>query len=213
MPAPNATGDRRAGLTPDAVVDAAIAIIDAGGPAALTMRALAAELDAAPTAVYWHVGDKDAVLDAVAERVVVDASHLEPEGDALIERIVSIAAKVRAFLQSHRVLVGIAHERGRTAQLFHPARRLIVRELLAAGLPADRVAFAAEATMYVVSGSMLTDLAVDRSPERVDFTELWSAADVDGADDPDKLLAALAHRTDPDALFRRTLTAFLDGLL
>lgn len=200
-------------LSADAVVDAAIAIIQSRGPGDLTMRSLAAAVGAAPTAVYWHVGDKDAVLDAVAERVVVDASHLEPVGDTLIERIVSIATKMRAFLESKRVLVAVAHERGRTAQLFHPARQRIVAELLGAGLPPDRVAFAAEATMYIVSGSSLTDLAVDRSPDRVDHSTLWTAADVDGADDPDKLLAALRHRTDADVLFERTLTAFLTGLL
>lgn len=200
-------------LSADAVVDAAIAIIEAGGPSELTMRALAAAVGAAPTAVYWHVGDKDAVLDAVAERVVVDASHLEPDGEALIERIVSIGSKMRSFLESKRVLVAVAHERGRTAQLFHPARQRIVAELLDAGLPPDRVAFAAEATMYIVSGSSLTDLAVDRSPDRVDHTTLWTDIDVEGADDPDKLLAALRHRTDPDILFERTLTLFLTGLL
>jgi AcrR family transcriptional regulator len=200
-------------LNAAAVVDAAIAIIQDGGPAELTMRSLAAALGSAPTAVYWHVGDKDAVLDAVAERVVVDASHLEPDGDTLIERIVSIGAKLRTFLHERRVLVGIAHERGRAAHLFHPARRMVVRELIDAGLPPDRAAFAAEATMFVVSGSLLTDLAVDRSPDRVDHTTLWTLADVEGADDPEKLLAALRHRTDADQLFERTLTAFLTGLL
>ena len=67
--------------------------------------------------------------------------------------------------------------------------------------------------MFVVSGSLLTDLAVDRSPERVDHTELWQPADVAGAADPDALLSALRHRTDGDELFERTLTAFLTGLL
>lgn len=205
-------GDRQP-LSAEAVVDAAIEIIEARGPSELTMRSLAAAVGAAPTAVYWHVGDKDAVLDAVAERVVVDASHLEPDGDALIERIVSISSKLRRFLQERRLLVGIAHERGRTAQLFHPARQRIVAELLGAGLPPDRVAFAAEATMYIVSGSSLTDLAVNRSPDRVDHTTLWTDDDVEGADDPDKLLTALRHRTDPDVLFERTLTLFLAGLL
>jgi AcrR family transcriptional regulator len=205
-------GDRQP-LSADAVVDAAIAIIEDRGPNELTMRSLAAAVGAAPTAVYWHVGDKDAVLDAVAERVIVDASHLEPDGDALIERIVSIGSKLRRFLSERRLLVGIAHERGRTAHLFHPARRMVVRELIDAGLPPDRVAFAAEATMFVVSGSLLTDLAVARSPEHVDHTELWTLADVEGADDPEKLLAALGHRTDADQLFERTLTAFLTGLL
>ena len=79
--------------------------------------------------------------------------------------------------------------------------------------PPDRVAFATEAVLYLVSGSVLTDLAVDRSRRRVHHTELWEPDDVDGADDPNKLLAALATSTPPDELFERTLTAMLTALL
>jgi len=197
----------------DVVVDAAIEIIVTRGAAELTMRSLASALGAAPTAVYWHVGDKEAVLDAVADRLEVDVSHLQPDGDTLVERIVSIGTKLRAFLRDANALVAIAHARGRTAQVFHPARRMVVQELLAAGVPPDQVAFATEAVLYVVSGSVLTDLQVDRAPDRTRHTDLWDTADVAGADDPAKLLAALAVATPADDLFERTLTAVLDGLL
>jgi AcrR family transcriptional regulator len=200
-------------LNRGAVVDAAIEIITRDGPDELTMRSLASALGAAPTAVYWHVGDKDAVLDAVAERLVVDISHLEPEGDTLTERIVSIGMKLRVFLRSSNPLVGVAHQRGRTAHLLHPARRMVVHELLDAGVAPDQAAFATEAVLYLVSGSVLTDLAVARSPERTPHTELWQPDDVAGAADPAKLLAALTTSTPPDELFERTLTAMLTGLL
>ena len=200
-------------LSRDVVVDAAIEIIVTRGAAELTMRSLASALGAAPTAVYWHVGDKEAVLDAVADRLEVDVSHLQPDGDTLVERIVSIGTKLRAFLRDSNALVAIAHARGRTAQVFHPARRMVVHELLAAGVPPDQVALATEAVLYVVSGSVLTDLQVDRAPERTRHTDLWDRADVAGADDPAKLLAALAVATPADHLFERTLTAVLDGLL
>lgn len=207
-------GDDRSPITRDQVVDAAIELLTDRGVDDLTMRSLAAAVGAAPTAIYWHVGDKEAVLDAVADRVAVDISHLEPEGESLTERIVSIGTKLRAYLRDSARLVGIAHRRGRTAQLFHPARAMVVRELIDADVAADRAALITEAVMYVVSGSVLTDIQVDRSaPERVTAAELWQPSEVEGAADPAKLLAALATLTPSDDLFTRTLTAMLNGLL
>jgi len=64
----------RRGLTPALVLDEAFAIIDAGGPAALTMRALAAKLGVAPMAVYNHFRDREAILDALAAQVFAGLS-------------------------------------------------------------------------------------------------------------------------------------------
>jgi AcrR family transcriptional regulator len=75
------TGRRRAGgrppLTAEAVVDAALALADADGLDALTMRRLATTLGVTPMALYWHHRDKDELLDAMAARVFdfVDTSR------------------------------------------------------------------------------------------------------------------------------------------
>lgn len=47
----------------------ALQLIDADGVEALTMRKLAAALDANPMSLYHHVPNKDAVLRGVAHRV------------------------------------------------------------------------------------------------------------------------------------------------
>ena len=63
--------DRRGeALTQARIVTAAIDILDAGGEAALTFRALAARLATGSGAIYWHVADKDALLAAPAEAIV-----------------------------------------------------------------------------------------------------------------------------------------------
>lgn len=58
----------RKGLSPTVVLDAAFAIVDADGADALTMRRLAASLGVAAMAIYNHFADRDAILDALAER-------------------------------------------------------------------------------------------------------------------------------------------------
>ncbi len=64
----------RKGLTPALVLGEAFVIVDASGPAALTMRALAARLGVAPMALYNHFRDREAILDALAAGVFASLS-------------------------------------------------------------------------------------------------------------------------------------------
>ena len=50
------------------VVDVAIALLDADGLDALTMRKLATRLGVQAGALYWHFASKQALLDAMADR-------------------------------------------------------------------------------------------------------------------------------------------------
>ncbi|HXD25481.1 MAG TPA: helix-turn-helix domain-containing protein, partial [Propionibacteriaceae bacterium] len=52
------------------VVDAATALLDSYGIADLTMRRLARELKVSPGALYWHFPNKQALLGAVADRIL-----------------------------------------------------------------------------------------------------------------------------------------------
>jgi excisionase family DNA binding protein len=66
-----AADDRiRPTLKRDQVVEAAIAILDAGGLEALTFRRLAAELDAGVATLYWHVENKDVLLALSLDHVL-----------------------------------------------------------------------------------------------------------------------------------------------
>src|SRR5688500_10680999 len=66
---PRAPG-QRAGLDRATVVAAARRLIEEGGLERLTMRRLAAELEVLPNALYSHVVDKAALLDAVLDDVL-----------------------------------------------------------------------------------------------------------------------------------------------
>jgi excisionase family DNA binding protein len=67
----SAPDDRaRSSLHRDRVVETAIAILDTGGPQALTFRRLAAELDVGVATLYWHVENKDALLQLSLDHVI-----------------------------------------------------------------------------------------------------------------------------------------------
>ncbi|GAB3940792.1 TetR family transcriptional regulator [Corynebacterium tapiri] len=68
-------------LTRDAIVDAALTILDTYGLADMTMRRVATHLSVAPGALYWHVANKQALIAALAQRIVEPALN-SPAQDA-----------------------------------------------------------------------------------------------------------------------------------
>lgn len=71
---------KRQPLTPARIVQAALAIADADGLEALTMRRLALELGAAPMTAYAHFADKRELLTAVVDAVMGEVELPEADG-------------------------------------------------------------------------------------------------------------------------------------
>jgi AcrR family transcriptional regulator len=69
MATTQARDSERTRLSKDAVVDRALALADAEGLDALTIRRLATELGVTPMALYWHFRSKEALLAGLADRV------------------------------------------------------------------------------------------------------------------------------------------------
>ncbi|MFQ1004329.1 TetR/AcrR family transcriptional regulator C-terminal domain-containing protein [Modestobacter sp. SSW1-42] len=69
---------RRAPLTRDRVLAAAVDLADAGGIESLSMRRLAQELGVVPMALYKHVSDKDDLLDGMVDAVLGEVEQPDP---------------------------------------------------------------------------------------------------------------------------------------
>jgi AcrR family transcriptional regulator len=61
-------------LSRERVLAAAVELADVGGINALTMRSLAASLDVEAMSLYYHVANKEALLDGIAEAVVEEVN-------------------------------------------------------------------------------------------------------------------------------------------
>src|SRR4051812_43396417 len=94
------------------VVETALGLVEENDVSALTMRRLAAELGTAVTAIYWHVGNRDALLDLLVERLVADMGRVRPAGRTPRARITSLLRQWRERLWERPHLIGFAHERG-----------------------------------------------------------------------------------------------------
>ena len=67
-------------LSRERVLNAALALADAGGTDALTMRRLGQELGVEAMSLYRHVANKDAVLAGIVDQVISEIT-LPPSGD------------------------------------------------------------------------------------------------------------------------------------
>lgn len=69
------------GLSRPDIVAAAIAVADAEGADAVSMRRVARELGVGTMSLYWHVESKEELHQLMLERVRAQASAAEPTGD------------------------------------------------------------------------------------------------------------------------------------
>lgn len=197
----------RPSLTRDEVLDTAANLVKQHGPEALTMRKLAAELGTAVTSIYWHVGNRESLLDALVRRTVADLGEIRPAGRTPAERIVSVARILRRRLRDHPHLIAMVHERGLTEQMFLPARQALVREVHAAGLRGARAAEAVRAVQFQVVGFVLVERNRERAPVQRPVTEA-TAYDADPA-----LTRAFARPVNEERLFVTSVRALTESLL
>jgi len=85
-------------LSPDSIVTAALRLIDQHGLAEFSTRKLGAALGCEAMAVYWHFPNKDALLDAVVDRLIatitVGSGHW-------IDVLRDVAHAYRAIARTH----------------------------------------------------------------------------------------------------------------
>jgi AcrR family transcriptional regulator len=92
---------RDRGLTRDEIVATAIAIADAEGVAAISMRRIARELNAGVMSLYWHVASKEELEDMMLESIEAEIQVPEPSGDWRAD-MGTFARHTRAVLLRHQ---------------------------------------------------------------------------------------------------------------
>ncbi|HEX8582760.1 MAG TPA: TetR family transcriptional regulator, partial [Acidimicrobiales bacterium] len=92
---------RSEALSRDRIVDAAVELLDAAGPAGLTFRVLTERLATGPGAIYWHVANKGELLAAATDAVVAAALAAGPTGSSPEDRIRALALGLFDAVDEH----------------------------------------------------------------------------------------------------------------
>lgn len=100
---------KRLPVTKERALDVAIALADAEGLEALTMRRLAQDLKVEAMSLYHHFANKDAILDGMIDRVF--AEMVLPEGPDWKAAIRARQHSARAALRKHRWAVAVIESR------------------------------------------------------------------------------------------------------
>jgi len=89
-------------LSRDAIVDAAVKILDVDGLDGLTIRRLGEELGSGAASIYWHVAGKQELAELVYDRILgeIDLPAIDP--DRWREQIRSMARSGYQVMRSHR---------------------------------------------------------------------------------------------------------------
>jgi TetR/AcrR family tetracycline transcriptional repressor len=202
------------------LVSAALELLDQVGLDNLTMRRLADQLGVRSASLYWHVRDKDQLLDLIADHVCAEIVPPPPSGDWRAD-LMSLAHSYRAVLLGHRDAATVL---ATTLPLGPNRLRLadwMLNLLLQAGFSEPVAARAGLLCIDYVTNFVLEEARAEH------MTRVFS-----GAEQPDGLTAVRGwfeslpvdqyptlvrlarYLTDPDAAARFTfgLHVLLDGL-
>ncbi|WP_433293298.1 TetR/AcrR family transcriptional regulator [Actinoplanes sp. CA-030573] len=133
---------QRPAITERQILDAALALLDAGGPAAASIRRVAAAVGVAPTTVYTYFPEWAAVERALVERLLGDV-RLRAAG-TWRARVEALATELRARLLRHPGAVPILIGGPIRSPSAERLRACLVALLIRAGLApesADRAAY------------------------------------------------------------------------
>jgi TetR/AcrR family transcriptional regulator, tetracycline repressor protein len=170
-------------LSRDVFVRAALAIVDAEGLDALSMRRLGAEVGVDPMAAYRHFPNKDALLDGVVEAVIAEVDLTTDPSTPWRAQIEVLARAYRAALLAHPSVAPLAASRplGTPGSLRLAERSLEVLE--SAGVARHAAILAVNAMGIFVNGVVLVETGAGRPAPAVS-TQRAVLEDLPAADFP-----------------------------
>jgi AcrR family transcriptional regulator len=203
------------GITRERIVTAALELLDEKGMDALTVRALASRLDVGAPALYWHVRNKQELLDemsTVVMRRVTQTLAAIPPGVSWLDDLATYGRVLRSEYLGHRDGARIFSGTRISDPDVVRAKESWLARLTAAGFTIADADDAIDVITAFVVGFVIEEQersqSADADPERYSLAgrDAWLGEGVD-------LVKAAGHlRDDGDERFERHLGVILDGL-
>jgi AcrR family transcriptional regulator len=156
----------RAPLSRERVLRGAVAVADAAGIGALTIRSLASELGVKPMSLYHHVSGKDEILDGIVDLVFSEVELPSAAGDWQSE-MRKRAISTRRVLRRHSWAIGLMESRANPGPATLRHHDATIGTLRAAGFSVAATAHAYALLDSYVYGFALQEASLPFSPETV----------------------------------------------
>ena len=157
---------RRAPLTRDRVLRAAVKLADKGGLSSLSMRKLGGALGVEAMSLYKHVADKDDILDGIVDAVFAEIGLPAAEADwraAMRERAIS----ARQVLLRHPWAIGLLDSRRNAGPATIRHHDAVIGSLRGAGFSIEMAAHAFSLLDSYIYGFTLQEASLPFSPDEV----------------------------------------------
>jgi len=193
------------------VIDGAWSLVDSEGLDDLTMRRLGASLDVRGSAIYRHFPTKEALLDAMADRLLEGAVDSLPD-IAWPDQLALLADRLRTALLSRRdgarVVAGAFANGANTIA----GTELAISVLCRAGLRPAQAGWLAFALFYYVLGHTIEEQAQVRMPPGDDWRSRTDRLDIPTSSQYEEALESLTS-VDPAERFAYGLRTFIEGII
>lgn len=143
-------------LSVSAIVEAAVAIADTDGMAALSMRAVGERLGRTAMALYTYVPGKAELIDLMYDHVLGDLRADYPDESGWRAATVALADELWAFHLRHPWLLQVSHARPVLGPGTFHLQETVLRVVSATGLPMPKVRWVVAALFNVVRGAVQT---------------------------------------------------------
>ncbi|MHC1558593.1 TetR/AcrR family transcriptional regulator C-terminal domain-containing protein [Actinomycetospora sp. C-140] len=195
MPASPRTRPAKSALSREAVVAAALAVVDEVGFDAASMRRVAAALDTGPASLYVYVADRGELMEAAHDLALAGVEL--PTGGDWRDRLEQLVARVVGALAAHGDLAMAAIATVPLGPHFLRITEEMLRLLREGGIADAACAWAVDLLVQYVASSALEQGAWNRA-QRAIADPAQATAEAMGADFAGRIDAVYA-RLDPEA--------------
>ena len=175
-----ATPPRKKPITVDRITDAALQVVATEGYDALTIRRVAAVLEAGPSSLYAHIVNKDDIDDLLVGRLYSEIVLPQPDPTAWRKQILDAYAQIRDQYLKYpgvsRATLGTVPTNLHTLQV----REGLFAILLAGGVEPQTAAWALDALSLYVSAYALERSLVEQRRKHPDHDWVLSREEVLG---------------------------------
>jgi AcrR family transcriptional regulator len=215
------TRDRpaKAPLSEDAIVDAALAVLKSGGPAAVTMRRVARALDTGAMSLYVYVSGREGLLQAMLDRVIATIEVELPDPSRWRAQLHSLLVCMHQALVAHPGIAAMTLADPPATEAVLLLTENLLGILLAGGLDPQDAAWACDLFVGLVMAAAREDdvrRPRGRSGDSQGHADKLYATFAGLPPDRFPLIAAHAAQMvagDGDERFRFAIDVVIDGVL